>query len=152
MELRRASARQPCNCPCSGASAPLTALLHTLPIPVLQVLLKFDRRFHSSIWLHNRRFRVRFAIKRTAFVFQHQALEVAAAGCVGGARSELLLPPAVAPLPCSNGLQVCRGSGPDGFTCRPRFSHHANRLLHTTAPSAPSFSLCVDCRCAHCVR
>jgi hypothetical protein len=71
-----------------------------LPLLLLQVLLRFAPRFHDLIFLPGRPFNVRFAIKRTSFVFMHEALEVAerglAASAAAGARPELLLPPPTA--------------------------------------------------------
>lgn len=79
----------------------------------LQVLLRFNARFHSSIFVPGQLFDVRFAIKRTGFVFMHEALDVAerglAAAAAAGARPELLLPPADArPVP-GKPLQVRLG-------------------------------------------
>jgi hypothetical protein len=79
----------------------------------LQVLLRFNARFHSSIFVPGQLFNVRFAIKRTAFVFMHEALDVAerglAAAAAAGARPELLLPPADARPVLGKPLQVRLG-------------------------------------------
>jgi hypothetical protein len=56
---------------------------------LLQVSLRFSADFHSS-WLHGRRHRVRFSIKRSTFVFMHEALALARQGELG---EGLLLPP-----------------------------------------------------------
>lgn len=71
-----------------------TPIAHTHTLcPSLQVLLKFAPSFHSS-FISGMRYNVRFAIKRTSFVFMHEALDVAWGGAAAGLRSELLLPPA----------------------------------------------------------
>jgi hypothetical protein len=72
-----------------------------------QVRLRFSSRFHEQIFLPGRKFNVRFAIKRTGFVFMHEALDVAQRGLVAGARPELLLPPANAVAVPGNGVKVC---------------------------------------------
>eukprot|EP00775_Hariotina_reticulata_P012972 gene12972-13101_t len=75
-----------------------------------EVLLRFNARFHNSIFLPGQLFDVRFAIKRTSFVFMHEALDVAerglAAAAAAGARPELLLPPAEARAVPGKPLQV----------------------------------------------
>ncbi|KAF6260076.1 hypothetical protein COO60DRAFT_1700525 [Scenedesmus sp. NREL 46B-D3] len=71
-----------------------------------EVLLRFSRRFHDQVFLPGRRFNVRFAIKRTGFVFMHEPLDVARRGLVAGARPELLLPPPDAAAVPGNGLEV----------------------------------------------
>uniref|UniRef100_A0A383WFR0 RNA helicase n=1 Tax=Tetradesmus obliquus TaxID=3088 RepID=A0A383WFR0_TETOB len=71
-----------------------------------QVLLRFSQRFHSTVYLPKLPFNVRFSIKRTGFVFMHEALDVAQRGLVAGARPELLLPPPDAMAVPGNGVQV----------------------------------------------
>jgi len=58
----------------------------------LQVCLCFDARFHRS-FIRGLKYNVRFAIKRTTFVFMHEALDVARGGMAAGLRHELLVPP-----------------------------------------------------------
>jgi hypothetical protein len=69
------------------------------------VLLRFSRRFHDR-FVPGRKFNVRFSIKRTGFVFMHEALDVAKGGLVAGARPELLLPPPDATAVQGAGAQV----------------------------------------------
>ncbi|WIA14327.1 hypothetical protein OEZ85_002857 [Tetradesmus obliquus] len=71
-----------------------------------EVLLRFSQRFHGNVFLPGRLFNVRFSIKRTGFVFMHEALDVAQRGLVAGARPELLLPPPDAMAVPGNGVQV----------------------------------------------
>jgi hypothetical protein len=61
----------------------------------LQVLLRFSERFHSA-HIDGLLYNVRFSIKRTGFVFMHEALDVAKGGAAAGLRPELLVPPATA--------------------------------------------------------
>lgn len=60
----------------------------------VQVALRFNKQLHT---LANRiaglKFNVRFSIKRTGFVFMHEALDAAQGGAMAGLRHELLLPP-----------------------------------------------------------
>ena len=81
-------------------------------LPLLQVLMRFDSRFHRS-FIAGMRYNVRFSIKRTSFVFMHEAVEVARSGAAAAGsawslaslaqwalmgdhslRKELLMPPA----------------------------------------------------------
>lgn len=64
-------------------------MLSALP----QVLLCFNARFHKS-FIRGLKYNVRFSIKRTTFVFMHEALDVARGGAAAGLRQELLMPPA----------------------------------------------------------
>jgi hypothetical protein len=73
-------------------------------LPV-QVVLRFSERFHRE-FVRGMKFNVRFSIKRTGFVFMHEALDVAKRGLVAGARPELLLPPAYSTAVPGNGVQV----------------------------------------------
>lgn len=71
-----------------GPSVPVASLLP-------QVLLRFNSQFHAlANRITNLQYNVRFAIKRTGFVFMHEALQVAAGGAGAGLRRQLLLPPA----------------------------------------------------------
>lgn len=72
----------------------VTALCCLFCFPSIQVLLRFNAAFHNTVHLPGRLFNVRFAIKRTSFVFMHEALDVAQRGTVAGTRSEILLPSA----------------------------------------------------------
>lgn len=71
----------------------------------LQVLLRFSTRFHDT-FVPGRKYNVRFSIKRTSFVFMHEALDVAQRGVMAGSRPELLLPPATATPVAGNGHKV----------------------------------------------
>jgi hypothetical protein len=78
------------------------------------VVLRFNERFHME-FVRGMKFNVRFSIKRTGFVFMHEALDVANRGLVAGARPELLLPPPYSTAVLGNGVQVqtqCLATGP----------------------------------------
>lgn len=60
---------------------------------MVQVSLCFNARFHQN-FIERLKYNVRFAIKRTSFVFMHEALDVARRGAAAGLRPELLVPAA----------------------------------------------------------
>jgi hypothetical protein len=74
---------------------------------LLQVLMRFDSRFHRA-FIAGLRYNVRFSIKRTSFVFMHEAVEVARGGAAAGLRTELLLPPPDARAVLESPLEVRR--------------------------------------------
>ena len=49
------------------------ATLHSV-----QVLLKFHNMFHRDVWMLGMTFDVRFSIKRSSFVFMHEAIQISA--------------------------------------------------------------------------
>ena len=44
----------------------------------VQVLLKFHNMFHRDVWMLGMTFDVRFSIKRSSFVFMHEAIQLSA--------------------------------------------------------------------------
>lgn len=67
--------------------------------------MQFDGRFHRA-FIAGLRYNVRFSIKRTSFVFMHEAVEVARGGAAAGLRKELLMPSADARAVLGRPLQV----------------------------------------------
>jgi hypothetical protein len=110
--------------------------------------MRFDARFHRS-FIAGLRYNIRFAIKRTSFVFMHEAVEVARGGAAAGLRKELLMPGADARQVPRSSIKV--GDRRErGLTPR----HHMKRVQQpevTTTSQRPSQALtwlhiwCTNC-------